>query len=256
MSSIKLLLFGVFVLGLQGCERQKHTPPVVTAGKAPFECPSQEQVDWNQAKHDPTRFIAHAGGHINGRKYTNSQEAIMNSIESGFQLIELDLIVTQDGKLVAAHDWANWTKRYCQKSIPSFSQFMKHAPVGAPPLDMKQIQFNFKANPNLYLVTDKIRHFELLKDFLFPERLIIEVFSLEDYQKALDIGFSYPMLSLFNVGGNAILKTVVESRIPLIAVESRNIKKYAETLRALRKQKCMRFCFYLQRQSLHKSKLR
>ena len=95
MSSINYFLG--FSYWLKGCERQKHTLPV-TAGKAPFECPSQEQVDWNQAKHDPTRFIAHAGGHINGRKYTNSQEAIMNSIESG-QLIELDLIVTQDGKL-------------------------------------------------------------------------------------------------------------------------------------------------------------
>ena len=50
-------------------------------------------------------YIAHAGGAIDGIRYTNSKEAILNSISKGAKYIELDLSLTRDGKLVAVHDW-------------------------------------------------------------------------------------------------------------------------------------------------------
>ena len=52
-----------------------------------------------------TSFIAHAGGGIDGKTYTNSLEALNNSINNSFKLIELDLLVTDDNKIVAQHDF-------------------------------------------------------------------------------------------------------------------------------------------------------
>ena len=39
-------------------------------------------------------FIAHAGGAINGKVYSNSLEAILKSIQDGKKMIEVDLIET------------------------------------------------------------------------------------------------------------------------------------------------------------------
>ena len=57
---------------------------------------------------DPSRFIAHAGGEIEGHTYTNSLEAMDQAYDNGFRLFELDIIKTRDGHFVAEHDWKKW----------------------------------------------------------------------------------------------------------------------------------------------------
>lgn len=50
-----------------------------------------------------------------------------------------------------------------------------------------------ETNRDFILVTDKIADYELLlKEIPFPERMIVEVFSPEDYLKALKSGIRYP----------------------------------------------------------------
>lgn len=49
------------------------------------------------------RIIAHAGGGIEGTAYTNSAEALSNSISSGARCIEIDFCWTSDHKLVCGH---------------------------------------------------------------------------------------------------------------------------------------------------------
>ncbi|WP_339666208.1 hypothetical protein, partial [Maribacter arcticus] len=46
------------------------------------------------------RFIAHAGGEVNGIKSTNSKNALDENYKKGFRIFELDIIETSDGKLV------------------------------------------------------------------------------------------------------------------------------------------------------------
>ena len=46
------------------------------------------------------KYIAHAGGGIEGKIYTNSLEAITNSINLGYKLIEIDLRETNDDVFV------------------------------------------------------------------------------------------------------------------------------------------------------------
>ena len=61
-------------------------------------------------------FIAHAGGGINGLTYTNSVNAIEQSILNNFKLIELDLLITEDKMIIASHDWKSF-RNHCAKYI-------------------------------------------------------------------------------------------------------------------------------------------
>ena len=56
------------------------------------------------------RFIAHAGGGIDDLKYTNSLEAVNNSIKNNFKLIELDIRETLDNVFVGVHEWGEFKK--------------------------------------------------------------------------------------------------------------------------------------------------
>lgn len=59
-------------------------------------------------------FIAHAGGAIIDKgevfTYTNSKEALLQSIKEGFKFIELDLVLDLQGEIFAAHDYKHFYK--------------------------------------------------------------------------------------------------------------------------------------------------
>lgn len=50
-------------------------------------------------------FIAHAGGGVDGKVYSNSIQAWNHSYELGTRLFDADLTFTADGVLVLRHDW-------------------------------------------------------------------------------------------------------------------------------------------------------
>lgn len=50
-------------------------------------------------------LIAHGAGQIDGKKYTNSLEALELAVKNGYKFIELDLLITKDKRIIAAHDW-------------------------------------------------------------------------------------------------------------------------------------------------------
>lgn len=49
--------------------------------------------------------IAHAGGGLGKRTYTNSYEALDSNIKNGFKYFELDFTFASDDRLVCIHDW-------------------------------------------------------------------------------------------------------------------------------------------------------
>lgn len=53
-------------------------------------------------------LIAHAGGGIDGVAYTNSREAFLYNYEQGHRVFEIDLELTEEYQLVAAHDADRW----------------------------------------------------------------------------------------------------------------------------------------------------
>lgn len=114
---------------------------------------------------------------------------------NGFQLIELDLLETTDGRLIAAHDWKTFhqlTGKPEQTKPLSFNQARKRKILGTQHVLTDTDIFHFFNNrPDLYLVTDKIDNLSLLKEKFgaFQDRIIVEVFTLPKYQEAISLGF-------------------------------------------------------------------
>lgn len=166
------------------------------------------------------RFIAHAGGSIDSITYTNSREAIQNSIISGLKFIEVDLVKTSDGVYVGAHDWDHFflisnVKKIMQTGldtnvIPSFSEFYNSSIFDKMhPVTASDITKLLQDNEDIWLVTDKaVDYTELIKQIPFPERMIVETFSLEQYSHALATGFHYPALHLHSLDSKILLQMV------------------------------------------------
>ena len=55
--------------------------------------------------------VAHAGGGIRGKTYTNSLDALDQNIKNGFVYFEIDFSLTKDDQLVCLHDWKQSFKR-------------------------------------------------------------------------------------------------------------------------------------------------
>lgn len=155
--------------------------------------------NYTNYKKDTLRFIAHAGGNIDGKNYTNSKEALDRSYQKGFRLFELDIIKTKDDKYVASHDWKTWAKQVNYKGeTPVLSkQFMsKKIWNKYTPLDMKGINEWFKNHDDAILVSDKINDpIKFSELFVDKKRLIMELFDEEAVQKGLSAGILSAMPS-------------------------------------------------------------
>lgn len=145
-------------------------------------------------KSDSGRLIAHAGGKIKGKTYTNSLEALNNSYKEGFRMFELDIIKTEDNQFVASHDWEHWKKitgnvnnRY---PIPTRAEFKRYKIYGEfTPLDMNDINHWFTEHKDAVLVTDKINSPKEFSDqFVDKNRLMMELFSWSKIDEALSCG--------------------------------------------------------------------
>jgi glycerophosphoryl diester phosphodiesterase len=153
---------------------------------------------------DIRRFIAHAGGEINGETYTNSLEALNYSYKNGIKLFELDIIETTDGHFVAAHDWENWKRRVNYPIVDnkpvSLDEFMSYKIKNKyTPLDMQRINDWFKEHQDAFLVTDKINYpKKFSKFFIDKNRLMMELFSVS----AIEEGINEGILEVIPSGGS------------------------------------------------------
>ncbi|WP_171017293.1 interleukin-like EMT inducer domain-containing protein [Maribacter sp. ACAM166] len=134
------------------------------------------------------RYIAHAGGEVNGIRSTNSKDALDQNYKKGFRIFELDIIETSDRHLVAAHDWNMWARftDYTGALPPTHAQFIKRKIYGDySTLDMEGINTWFKEHPDATLVTDKVNDPLAFADaFIDKNRLIMELFSVMAVEKA------------------------------------------------------------------------
>ena len=138
------------------------------------------------------RYIAHAGGEVNGIKSTNSKDALDQNYKKGFRFFELDIIETSDKKMVAAHDWKMWARftDYTGVLPPSHAEFMKHKIYGDyTTLDLKGINEWFAAHPDATLVTDKVNDpIAFANQFVDKDRLVMELFSQMAIEEASSHG--------------------------------------------------------------------
>lgn len=97
-------------------------------------------------------LIYHAGGDIQGYRYTNSLEAIEQTLENEQYFIEIDLQYTSDNHLVCAHTWSDVFPEEYQPTLEEFLQAKvqgKFTPITAE--DLLRIMTE---NPQMFLVLD------------------------------------------------------------------------------------------------------
>ncbi|MBA1339039.1 MAG: Glycerophosphoryl diester phosphodiesterase [Pelagibacterales bacterium] len=200
----------------------------------------------NLLKNNEYKYIAHAGGGINNVTYTNSVEAVSQSIERGFKLIEIDLMETTDGIFVGVHDWLSFKKMSNSLSIDinaiSYKEFKKKKLLNKyKPITVEEINKIFHINKDLILITDKSNNFKkILKDFKFDHsRIIVEIFGKKNYFKAIKLGITNPMFSAYHKDYDFIIK----NDIKLVAASIKDIKNHKEIYRNLIKKNIIVFAY-------------
>ena len=58
------------------------------------------------------RYIMHAGGSIDNKKYTNSYDALKYNYDNGNRIYEIDLNFTSDQEVVLVHGWSEYDYQY------------------------------------------------------------------------------------------------------------------------------------------------
>ena len=102
--------------------------------------------------------VAHAGGGYKGATYTNSREAIVASLERGFEWIEIDFTWTRDRELVCIHDWnGNFTRLfgYETEQALSLQEFKEErSKVSYSLLTIEELAALMVEFPSLVIVSD------------------------------------------------------------------------------------------------------
>lgn len=180
------------------------------------------------------RFIAHAGGGVDGIIYTNSKEALEASLNRNFKIVEFDLLETSDGKLAAAHDWSKYKsitgEAHGDDSPLSLADFKSRKILGKyTPVTGDEISRKFQERPDLFLVTDKIQNFELIKKtFPFEDRILVEIYSVGAYFRAIHSGLRRPIWASFVGRTTEWIERIkiIALRPKYVTVSARNLVKH------------------------------
>lgn len=210
-----------------------------------------KSVYYEDYKKDTLRFIAHAGGEIDGLKYTNSLEALNKSYENGFRLFELDFIKTSDDVYVAAHDWKHWAKITEYKgSLPvDLNTFLSQKIYKKfTPLSIKEINNWFTNHPDAILVTDKVNNpKDFIPKFTDKSRLMMELFDEKSVKQAVNMQILSAMPSqniIDNLKGNKVEK-LLNLGVKNIAISRNFIEGNEDFLVKLKDEGIKAYAFHL-----------
>jgi glycerophosphoryl diester phosphodiesterase len=185
------------------------------------------------------RFIAHAGGEIEGYIYTNSLEAMNLSYSNGSRLFELDICETSDSVFVATHDWDTWQLQTNFQGIlpPTLAEYNSYKIFGKfSPIDMNAINSWFQSHPDAILVSDKVNEPKRFSDvFIDKSRLMMELFSLDAVKEGLTCGILSAMPSenvIYEI--NADIDLLANLGVKNIAVSRWLIEQSIEWFKALK----------------------
>lgn len=132
--------------------------------------------------------IAHALGCIGGNIYTNSREAMINSIEKGYKYLEVDIDSTSDGIFIASHDWELFNEitdhNELKDSMASYEDFKQRKIYNTyTPITIQEVVDTLMNHPDISVMTDKISDPDIIDELFgkIKERVYVECFSEEDY---------------------------------------------------------------------------
>jgi|SaaInlStandDraft_1057018.scaffolds.fasta_scaffold77826_2 lipoteichoic acid synthase len=154
------------------------------------------------------RTIAHAAGDIDGRKYSNSLEALNINYRKGYRFFEMDFNWTTDRDLVAIHDWHSTVKKLssgnAQPGKTSTREFLAlSSTTQLTHMTISMVAEWLQQNRDAYIVTDiKEDNLEGLTIISgrFPDaidQIIPQVYRFPQYDKARGLGFRNVILTLY-----------------------------------------------------------
>ncbi|EJB8415336.1 TPA: hypothetical protein RQJ47_001269 [Vibrio vulnificus] len=188
---------------------------------------------------DPFSVIAHAGGGTqsdgkSAKLYTNSVESVLDSINDGKKLIEIDLQVTKDNHIVALHSWSefksevsylNINRKVLHDESPlTLSEFTAlRDSLDFKPMTLNEVYSIFKDDPSLILVIDKIKNLELLSEYIsFKNRVVVEVFTTKEYDLAYSLGFHNVVMNI-DVKKRGITDWVNNNKIKAVTLSAESV---------------------------------
>ena len=153
------------------------------------------------------RVIAHGGGAYRGYETTNSFEALNHAIDAGYKIIELDMELSSDNKIIMLHDWDRTAAHYYGSVFPkklTQSQFTRLSVFGElQVLTFDKLAEILKAHQDVRIVTDtKGDNLQILAAISenYPdlkERFIPQIYDYDQWSGANGLGYQDVILTLY-----------------------------------------------------------
>lgn len=210
------------LLALCGCEPSDGSadsqPPSSSA-------PTDRKEDDPSGTETPKAYeqlIAHAGGAVYGYRRTNSKEALDASYQNGFRYFEIDLERTSDGEIVLIHDWDGMAARmFFERGEKTLEEFKTSDTfMNLTVMDLDDLLSWLKRHPDCRVITDiKRDNLGLLTDIRSAAggnlpQFIPQVYSYEEYDKTIEIGYEDVILTLYQMGADSELSHFALSKKP------------------------------------------
>jgi len=186
-------------------------------------------------------LVRHAGGEIDGARYTNSVEAIRNSLSLGATLMEVDLIPSSEGDWVCLHDYPEvWEPGSMRARLDrSLELWFAHTPRWAYPgawiyphaadllarvakdnartgrhhCTLQDLVETGRTHPGVSFISDtKYDNYKLL-DVLIRQpagTFVPQVYNLAEYRHARALGFKRLIFTLYKHGDYAQLAGLLD----------------------------------------------
>ena len=158
--------------------------------------------------------IAHAGGGLGENVYTNSFEAMQNSVENGMEYLEIDLSFTSDGELVCIHDWGKtFEQLFGQKServsLVEFEKLVQNKKEFTI-CTLDTLVDWLENNKKIKIVTDikdtnfNLNGLKLIKESFdeYADRIIPQIYNPEDYNAVKELGYKNIIWTLYAYSGS------------------------------------------------------
>ncbi|MCQ2976768.1 MAG: amidohydrolase [archaeon] len=154
------------------------------------------------------QYVVHAGGKLDKYTYVNNYEALKNSYEEGYRMIELDVEFTSDNVPVMLHSWDGFITSYFgveSNVVYSYDKFKSFTMINGWHQLSLEDTINCMDNEfkDMYLVTDtkndNKKLLKLIKDnysYMMP-RIIPQVYNQDEYFYAKDLGFEKVIYTLY-----------------------------------------------------------
>lgn len=178
-------------------------------------------------------LIAHAGGGLKQGDYSNSKEALDQSVANGFRLFELDFNWTSDGELVIGHDWkgdyrywndlgwGDWLASFYY--APSSRSFRESTPsFGLTRLSLETLINWLRTNPGQIVTDFKTRNIEglsLITSLAGPmqHRFIPQIYAMSEYSAVRELGYEQVILTTYRLSPSVELLRQID-QLDLFAV--------------------------------------